>query len=96
VLIQQNTLLATKLHIPHLRMDVVQRPRLTRRLNEGATRKLTFVTAPAGFGKTTLLTEWATQCRLATAWISLHPMIITTPLLQLPDRGARGFAVRYR
>jgi ATP/maltotriose-dependent transcriptional regulator MalT len=73
MLVQQNTLLATKLHIPHLRMDVVQRPRLTRRLNEGATRKLTFVTAPAGFGKTTLLSEWVTQCRLATAWISLHP-----------------------
>ena len=73
MLVQQNTLLATKLHIPHLRMDVVQRPRLTRRLNEGATRKLTSITAPAGFGKTTLLSEWATQCRLATAWISLHP-----------------------
>ena len=77
MLVQQNTLLATKLHIPHLRLDVVQRPRLTRRLNEGATRKLTFITAPAGFGKTTLLSEWATQCRLATAWISLHPDDIT-------------------
>jgi len=73
MLVQQNTLLATKLHIPHLRLDVVQRPRLTRRLNEGATRKLTFITAPAGFGKTTLLSEWVTQYHLATAWISLHP-----------------------
>jgi LuxR family maltose regulon positive regulatory protein len=73
MLTQRNTLLATKLHIPHLRLDVVPRPRLTRRLNEGTRRKLILITAPAGFGKTTLLSEWVTQCRLATAWISLHP-----------------------
>jgi LuxR family transcriptional regulator, maltose regulon positive regulatory protein len=70
---QRNTLLATRLHIPHPRLDLVPRPRLTHRLNEGATRKLTLITAPAGFGKTTLLSEWITQCRLATAWLSLHP-----------------------
>ncbi len=51
---QRNTLLATRLHIPHPRLDLVPRPRLTHRLNEGATRKLTLITAPAGFGKTTL------------------------------------------
>ena len=73
MLTQQNTLLATKLHIPHLRLDVVPRPRLTHNLNEGSKRKLTLITAPAGFGKTTLLSEWVTQCLLATAWISLHP-----------------------
>jgi len=70
---QRNTLLATRLHIPHPRLDLVPRPRLTHRLNEGATRKLTLITAPAGFGKTTLLSEWITQCRLAMAWLSLHP-----------------------
>src|SRR6266478_2652237 len=70
---QRNTLLATRLHIPHPRLDLVPRPRLTHRLNEGATRKLTLITAPAGFGKTTLLSEWITQCRLATAWLSLNP-----------------------
>ena len=70
---QRNTLLATRLHIPHPRLDLVPRPRLTHRLNEGATRKLTLITAPAGFGKTTLLSEWITQYRLATAWLSLHP-----------------------
>jgi hypothetical protein len=58
---QRNTLLATRLHIPHPRLDLVPRPRLTHRLNEGATRKLTLITAPAGFGKTTLLSEWITQ-----------------------------------
>ena len=70
---QRNTLLATRLHIPHPRLDLVPRPRLTHRLNEGATHKLTLITAPAGFGKTTLLSEWITQCRLATTWLSLHP-----------------------
>ena len=58
-------LLATKLYIPRARADpstglrasLVSRPRLTERLSEGMTRKLTLVSAPAGFGKTTLLSE---------------------------------------
>jgi LuxR family transcriptional regulator, maltose regulon positive regulatory protein len=51
-------LLATKLYIPPLRPNVVLRPRLSERLNEGLRRKLTLISAPAGFGKTTLLSEW--------------------------------------
>ena len=50
-------LLSTKLYIPPLRPELVSRPRLTERLNAGLHRKLTLVSAPAGFGKTTLLRE---------------------------------------
>jgi LuxR family maltose regulon positive regulatory protein len=53
-------LLTTKLYIPPVRSELVSRPRLIERLNEGprSGRKLTLVSAPAGFGKTTLLSEW--------------------------------------
>src|SRR5689334_18920323 len=64
-------LLATKLYIPPLRPNVVLRPRLTEQLNEGLHRKLTLISAPAGFGKTTLVSEWVTGCARPTAWLSL-------------------------
>ena len=51
-------LLTTKLHIPPTRSQLVPRPRLTERINAGSQGKLTVVSAPAGFGKTTLLREW--------------------------------------
>src|SRR3954452_7073727 len=51
-------LLATKLYIPPLRPNVVLRPRLTERMNVGLHGKLTLIAAPAGFGKTTLVSEW--------------------------------------
>jgi LuxR family maltose regulon positive regulatory protein len=51
-------ILATKLYIPPPRPNVVLRPRLSERLNKGLYRKLTLISAPAGFGKTTLLSEW--------------------------------------
>jgi LuxR family maltose regulon positive regulatory protein len=53
-------LLATKLYIPPLRPNLVPRPRLVERLNAGlrSGHKLTLISAPAGFGKTTLLSEW--------------------------------------
>src|SRR3981189_1963793 len=67
-------LLETKLYIPRRRRDLVPRPRLRERLNRGATSKLTLVSAPAGFGKATLLAEWLggadADVRLA-AWLSL-------------------------
>src|SRR5437588_7764934 len=55
-------LLETKLFIPRPRAGLVARPRLIERLNQASAGKLTLVSAPAGFGKTTLLAEW-----LATA-----------------------------
>ena len=66
-------ILATKLYIPPHRLKVVLRPRLIERLNEGlsASRKLTLISAPAGFGKTTLVSEWLAGCRRPVAWLSL-------------------------
>ncbi len=66
-------LLQTKLYIPPVRSELVPRPRLIERLNAGFHRKLTLVSAPAGFGKTTLLSEWVRQSRRAVAWLSLDP-----------------------
>ncbi len=51
-------LLTTKLYIPSIRPELVSRPRLIERLNAGIHRKLTLISAPAGFGKTTLVSEW--------------------------------------
>src|SRR5213082_3246754 len=64
-------ILATKLYLPRLRPNVVSRPRLIERLNEGLHHKLTLVSAPAGFGKTTLVSEWVASCERPIAWLSL-------------------------
>jgi LuxR family transcriptional regulator, maltose regulon positive regulatory protein len=69
-----NQLLATKLHIPSPSQSLVPRPRLLERLNQGMERKLILLSAPAGFGKTTLLCEWLRSPvakDLPVAWISL-------------------------
>jgi len=64
-------LLFTKLFIPSPRSKIILRPRLIERLNEGMGRKLTLLSAPAGFGKTTLLSEWLASCQRPVAWLSL-------------------------
>ena len=66
-------LLAAKLFIPPLRPSLVPRPRLIRVLNDGLQRqhKLSLVSAPAGFGKTTLVVDWLRQVDLPAAWLSL-------------------------
>jgi LuxR family transcriptional regulator, maltose regulon positive regulatory protein len=64
-------ILATKLYIPPPQLRVVLRPRLTERLNQGMHRKLTLISAPAGFGKTTLLSEWLASCERPAVWLSL-------------------------
>jgi LuxR family maltose regulon positive regulatory protein len=68
---QDVPLLATKLYIPRVRLDLVPRPRLTNQLEEFVWRKLTLVSAPAGFGKTSLLSEWLIQSGVPAAWVSL-------------------------
>ena len=65
------SILATKLYLPRLRPNVVSRPRLLERLNAGLHRKLTLIAAPAGFGKTTLVSEWVEGIDRPTAWLSL-------------------------
>ena len=67
----QELLLTTKLHVPRPRPDFVPRQRLLVRLAEGAARELTLVCAPAGFGKTTLLADWAHRMEQPVAWLSL-------------------------
>jgi len=66
-------LLKTKLHVPLVRPQLVSRPRLIERLNEGLRpgRTLTLVSAPAGYGKTTLLGEWVGRLDQPVAWVSL-------------------------
>lgn len=64
-------ILTTKLYIPPPQPGVVRRHRLTEHLNEGLHRKLTLISAPAGFGKTTLIGEWLTGCERPAAWLSL-------------------------
>src|SRR5438132_4340390 len=67
-------LLETKLYIPRWRRGLVPRPRLSERLNRAAESQLTLVSAPAGFGKTTLLAEWLAATAAdgwSAAWLSL-------------------------
>ena len=66
-------LLSTKLFTPSIRQELVSRPRLIERMNEGLlrTQGVTFVSAPAGFGKTTLVSDWITRCGRPAAWLSL-------------------------
>jgi LuxR family maltose regulon positive regulatory protein len=64
--------LTTKLYMPPPRPNVVPRPQLIERLNEGLQRKLTLISAPAGFGKTTLVSEWVAGGARSAAWLSLE------------------------
>jgi LuxR family transcriptional regulator, maltose regulon positive regulatory protein len=61
----------TKLHVPVPRADVIARPRLMLHLREGLTRPLTLICASAGYGKTTLLSQWLSELQLPRAWLSL-------------------------
>ena len=64
-------ILATKLYTPPPRAKIVLRPRLIERMNEGLQRKLTLISVSAGFGKTTLVSEWVAGCGRPVAWLSL-------------------------
>jgi LuxR family transcriptional regulator, maltose regulon positive regulatory protein len=64
-------LLKTKLYIPRRRPNLVSRPHLTNRLNAGLDKKLTLISAPPGFGKTTLLSEWIPGSPRCVTWLSL-------------------------
>ena len=66
-----DALLATKLHVPRARHGLVPRPRLVDRLTEALAGELTVVCAPAGFGKTALLADWARRSGRPVAWLSL-------------------------
>jgi LuxR family transcriptional regulator, maltose regulon positive regulatory protein len=70
---QRDPLLATKLHVPRPRAQLVSRPGLIERVQEGIQGPLTLVSAPAGFGKTTLLAQWLAEGGMPVAWLSLEP-----------------------
>ena len=68
---ERDVLLATKLHMPGPQPGLVPRPRLLARLDEGLARGLVLVCAPAGYGKTILLADWARRGGQPVAWLSL-------------------------
>lgn len=74
VLEVETTILATKLFIPPVRPEIVPRPRLVEKLKAAMSNSITLISAPAGFGKTTLLSEWihSNQPPIPTAWLSLE------------------------
>ncbi|HYF94528.1 MAG TPA: LuxR C-terminal-related transcriptional regulator [Symbiobacteriaceae bacterium] len=92
-------LLHTKLYLPPLRPGLVPRPRLTRRLADGLQRPITLISAPAGFGKTTLLSEWRAAAEVPVAWLALDQhdndpvrfwTYVVAALACLPDLSAVG------
>ena len=67
----QQFLVDVKTRVPRVRSAVLRRPRLTNLLSEHADLPLVVVSAPVGFGKTTLLVDWANHDGRAFAWVSL-------------------------
>ncbi len=61
----------TKLYIPPVRPEWIVRPRLIEHLSAGLRNKLTLISAPAGFGKTTLLSSWLVQSEIPVGWVSV-------------------------
>jgi LuxR family maltose regulon positive regulatory protein len=64
-------ILRTKLHRPPSPADVVERPNLKGRLHRGQDGTLTLITAPAGYGKSTLVSQWLETCKRPNVWLSL-------------------------
>lgn len=95
-------LLETKLHIPGLRRALVVRPRLSDRLSQADEQTLILVSAPAGFGKTTVLAEWLTEAPAngrSLAWLSLDqrdndPMLFWTYLVAALDKASDGLGAK--
>src|SRR5690348_8281230 len=65
------TLLHTKLMAPRLQPTMIEREELLARLDAGLTKKITVVSAPTGFGKTTLVSMWIARRKFPTAWVTL-------------------------
>ena len=100
------TVLATKLYAPRSRRGLVARPRITERMARATESRLTLISAPAGFGKTTVLAEWlATRPSNArpAAWLSLDPLddqpasfwryLIAAVQTVVPEVGATALAL---
>src|SRR5579859_2388681 len=102
-LTSEQMLLVTKLVRPAVGADLIPRPHLMSQLQLGSQRPLTLVAAPAGFGKTTLLSTWLEHAPLRSAWVSLEPAdddltrfwsYLFTALARIyPDSGASALAL---
>jgi LuxR family transcriptional regulator, maltose regulon positive regulatory protein len=68
---QSKHLLRTKFYVPHIRSKQIARPRLTDLIHGGLDRALILVSAPAGYGKTTLISSWLKGTKIPSAWLSL-------------------------
>jgi len=96
---RRDLLLATKLHVPRSRPGTVARPRLAGKLTEGLDRGLVLVAAPAGYGKSVLLAEWARSAGRPVAWLSLDagdndPVRFWRHVLAALDAARPGIAER--
>ena len=96
-------ILTTKLHIPPVPANLIPRARLIEKFKQGLDKKLTLVSAPAGFGKTTLLSECVEKCHFPVAWYSMDegdndPARFINHLIasiQIVDhRGAKNFLLQ--
>ncbi len=67
----QAQILSTKLIVPPLRSRLIRRSRLIQKLNQGLDYGLVLISAPAGYGKSTLLSSWLSQVKIPAAWLSL-------------------------
>ena len=65
------TLMRAKLHKPHVDHSLVERPQLVQRIHASTRGHVTLIVAPAGYGKTTLVTQWAAEADLPVAWFSI-------------------------
>jgi len=70
-LVQREPLLRTKLFVPPIRPNRVSRPRLIEQINKGLDKALILISAPAGYGKTTLVSSWLHETEVPSAWLSL-------------------------
>ena len=93
---QQNALLTTKLYVPPVRPELVSRPRLIERLNAGLHCKLTLISAPAGFGKATLLSEWVYEVGGHALHLDPVGLGLTITSIALDDTLAPGIDRRLR
>jgi LuxR family maltose regulon positive regulatory protein len=99
----EQVLLVTKLAMPPVRSDLVPRPRLTNQLQLGIQRPFTLIAAPAGFGKTTVLSTWLEYAPFSAAWVSLEsgdddlirfwPYVFTALERVHPGSGASALAL---
>jgi LuxR family maltose regulon positive regulatory protein len=95
----QDALLATKLHVPRPQPGFVPRPRLVQALSQGLARGRVLICAPAGFGKTSLLADWARSDGRPVAWLGLDagdndPSRFWRYVVAALDRAQPGIAER--